>query len=612
MERNGVAMSQLKNWIDDEVEEAGQEEEEEEDLEMDEEGDYGGSYGYQKENMDIENQTTSYTYGNAQTSELIQGLDDALGGEDEEDDIEDVDHRMMPTQPGNYERSSGKQQSSQSQQTVHEGSSPQVSSHRRDNQQPQHFESKKPKRFHFETSIPHQDDEEIAPQKSQAIPSREILQAFKLQGLTLRKQALENIVNVLHRERKPKQALEMILAGVQHQIEQESGSDTVVTSNCISEVVAQLSKNKDDFKAESLQVFSAFKVPKFEYHSVQKKFSRDHTKCSLHGNASGKVSMNRERFELIKQRLLRQPAFAAPLIKTNKSQGYIQLTPIDNLRNKTGQTCFILAMLTSPETGKYALEDMDKRVSCVFIDDSELGLAEGIFTDGSIVLVEGEYDIDGSDGGAVVEETGGIPGVFRIHTMGHPPPEMRSDTLKAMGIVDPYCIIQTPGDYKRAIDLQTRAEDAYWVIISDLHLDNPEVLGKLKHMLDVYSELRVIPSVFVLMGNFSSMPFGAHFDDATTFVRRMNEFADLIGDYQEIASTSHFILVPGPNDPGCGRVLPRRSLPHTFCKRLKHKVKNVTLATNPARYYAISYLVNCDRETNSRSGAESGFLPKMS
>lgn len=287
---------------------------------------------------------------------------------------------------------------------------------------------------------------------------------------------------------------------------------------------------------------------------------RDHSKRALHSSAAGKVSMNRERFELIKQRLLRQPAFSAPLIKSNKSQGYIQLTPIDNLRNTNKETCYVLAMLTNPETGKYALEDLNKRVSCTFADENDLGLAEGIYTDGSIVLVEGEYDMDNTDSSAVVEETGGLSGVFTIHTMGHPPPELRADSLKAMGTVDPYGIIQTPGDYQRAIDLQTRAEDAYWVIISDLHLDNPEVLGKIKHMLDVYSELRVVPSVFILMGNFCSMPFGAHFDDATTFVRRMNDFADLVGDYTEIATNSHFILIPGPNDPGCGRILPRRSV----------------------------------------------------
>lgn len=98
------------------------------------------------------------------------------------------------------------------------------------------------------------------------------------------------------------------------------------------------------------------------------------------------------------------------------------------------------------------------------------------------------------------------------------------------------------------------------------------------------------PALIVLMGNFMSRPFGqsecssgvcvgslvalpsCHLrtpfsplpakDDRATFTRLMQDLADLIASYPGLAAGSHFVLVPGPNDPGASSALPQTRVRH--------------------------------------------------
>lgn len=47
-----------------------------------------------------------------------------------------------------------------------------------------------------------------------------------------------------------------------------------------------------------------------------------------------------------------------------------------------------------------------------------------------------------------------------------------------------------------------------FIILSDLHLDNPKILAALRSVFSVYEEMDgVRPSLFILCGNFRSRPF---------------------------------------------------------------------------------------------------------
>ncbi len=62
-----------------------------------------------------------------------------------------------------------------------------------------------------------------------------------------------------------------------------------------------------------------------------------------------------------------------------------------------------------------------------------------------------------------------------------------------------------------------------------------------------------------------------------------DSLADLIASYTLITRRTHFVFVPGPSDLTVNSVLPRKPLLASFTARLRSKIPNVHLASNPCR-----------------------------
>jgi DNA polymerase epsilon subunit 2 len=72
--------------------------------------------------------------------------------------------------------------------------------------------------------------------------------------------------------------------------------------------------------------------------------------------------------------------------------------------------------------------------------------------------------------------------------------------------------------------------------------------------------------------------------DALAFRAAMDALAALLAEFPEVAAAAHFVLVPGPGDPGAAPVLPRPALPAALCGALLRRADmRVTLASNPCR-----------------------------
>jgi DNA polymerase epsilon subunit 2 len=125
-------------------------------------------------------------------------------------------------------------------------------------------------------------------------------------------------------------------------------------------------------------------------------------------------------------------------------------------------------------------------------------------------------------------------------------------------------------------------EDGMFVVLSDVHLDNPSVLDKLEIMFDGYSDFSPLP-VFVFMGNFTSKPLSASSNGANDIIGYFEDLTSLICKFPKISSEGRFVFVPGPNDPGMTGVLPRGPIPNYFTGSVRSKVKHAFFATNPCR-----------------------------
>jgi DNA polymerase epsilon subunit 2 len=85
-----------------------------------------------------------------------------------------------------------------------------------------------------------------------------------------------------------------------------------------------------------------------------------------------------------------------------------QLTSIKNLLGRPNQRFLLFGMLSRNNLNELCLEDGDGRV---VLDMTDATPGEGLFTEGCLVLIEGEY---------TDEET------MRVIEMGHPPSEKRA------------------------------------------------------------------------------------------------------------------------------------------------------------------------------------------
>lgn len=118
------------------------------------------------------------------------------------------------------------------------------------------------------------------------------------------------------------------------------------------------------------------------------------------------------------QIILRNENFTPPAIGGHDRANYLKLTSIRNLLGRAGQLFLLFGMLARNEEGKLCLEDGESRV---VLDMEDAVPGEGLFTEGCMVLIEGEY---------TVEET------VRVLAMGHPPSERRNIARSLHGHVD--------------------------------------------------------------------------------------------------------------------------------------------------------------------------------
>lgn len=282
-----------------------------------------------------------------------------------------------------------------------------------------------------------------------------------------------------------------------------------------------------------------------------------------------------QRYALVHQRILRNELFRpTELGHAQRKATALQhkLTPIESLLGKTAQntsnTLLLLGILVQVEEGHYYLEDPSGQVLLSFQDAAPV---DGFFvTEHCILLTEGTFQ----------------DGIFYVQRMGHPLLETRETSLQAIQqqVFHPSFALHSNKTTSAVVN-----NDASVVTLSDVHLDQPRVLQHLEGLLATYENYspRRLP-LFLFMGNFLSMP--ADFSGRSSssggsgghmsMRQAMEELANLVAKFPNLARHAHFCLIPGPND-GVGHVLPFPPLP--VQPAVQNKVAHVHWGSNPCR-----------------------------
>eukprot|EP00557_Chaetoceros_sp_GSL56_P007669 CAMPEP_0176503636 /NCGR_PEP_ID=MMETSP0200_2-20121128/15474_1 /TAXON_ID=947934 /ORGANISM="Chaetoceros sp., Strain GSL56" /LENGTH=592 /DNA_ID=CAMNT_0017902951 /DNA_START=200 /DNA_END=1978 /DNA_ORIENTATION=- len=441
---------------------------------------------------------------------------------------------------------------------------------------------------------------------------KQVLMAFKKRGLSISPAALNAVLNLLsyssssnddqHENTKDDTSmLNSLLDEIKIRLMESSNPSLVVSRELLEQVVAGMTRDANDVMEEAMQLLDLNNgVPKLHYDIMKKRFSlvapgsgrqggeTPAGSGGLFGEAEDKVDMFLQRYALIYQRLMRQENFRPKLTSGvsyhpdisaddnddddydgyNRSQDeHVKITPLEGLLGSKG-TKILLGMIVQVEEGQYYLEDPTAQIP---MDLSRIEFrSSGFITENSICLVEGETQ----------------DGILVVAKIGQPIYETRHDAIQAIGLQnsDLFGAIPTLSEYSKLQEEEIKhGQDAMFVLLSDVYLDDPVVMTRLEKLFDGFQDYDPLP-VFVFMGDFASRyPSAAESNANEIITGYFDDLANVICKTPKIATKGKFILVPGQNDPGIGGIMPRSQIPDYFTSGLRSKVKNVHLVSNPCR-----------------------------
>lgn len=389
--------------------------------------------------------------------------------------------------------------------------------------------------------------------------ARALNRAFRRRGLTLRGGAARAAAAFVARRgggEEANEVLQRLVAAVKERgglasamVDEEAVVGAVAALGASSSASPGPDRPSSSSSPAGVAVVNAFTMPRLRYNGVRRSLDPVGGPApALHGSAADKGAMFRERYELAFQRAERH--------LRHESGGAVRITRIKSLLGSPGVKT-VFGMLTQITEGRWYLEDLNAHVP---VDLSAAAAGGGLFTDGCMVLAQGELDAD--------------DGVFVASELHHPPPEPRHDTLKQF----PKAAAAVAPPPAPAADA---AEDAAMVVVlSDVHLDEPRVLGRLRALFAGLAHSR--PLAFVLCGNFASRPL-----PPAEYTALFRPLAELVLAYPEISSGAcQIVLVPGPTDPAAaGAAVPRHPLLPILVEPFTRRVRSARLASNPCRLH---------------------------
>lgn len=189
-----------------------------------------------------------------------------------------------------------------------------------------------------------------------------------------------------------------------------------------------------------------------------------------------------ERYKKIRQKLAQDEDF----------QKMIKISQIDTLLGSSGKKS-LLGMISKRGEDKIFIEDLSGSIR---MDLKKAKIGSGLFCEGSVVIVQGESDINK---------------VFQVDTMILPP------------------IIKKKSSESKSND----GEDEKILILSDVNITDGKVLEHLELLFNGYEENP--PNMIVLIGNFIDTPFNN--EHRQKYIQSFQSLGNLIKKFKSFKET---------------------------------------------------------------------------
>ncbi|KAK8951821.1 hypothetical protein KSP39_PZI003633 [Platanthera zijinensis] len=447
---------------------------------------------------------------------------------------------------------------------------------------------------------------------------RRVQKKFKLRGFTLKVEALQEALSFLsHFPDAEDEALDLLL----DEIDKESLKSSIIDGDAIRRVVSLLLEAEAAVDPTSpvvsnrsaLRVIDAFVVPRFCYDPIKKVFYEYTGRLSIHGEAGDKAALYRDRYQLLLQRLTRDKYFSRPIFDSEMADSEsCEITPIQSLIGCTGRR-WLVGFISQLEEGHFYLEDLSAAIPIDLTNaislrlkktdflDIQYKITSGFFVENTVIVAEGELLSSGTfkilkKSRLVLAMDDSISSIavfdvqfehhwFKfVNTCGFPPLEDRDDSLSLLMGLDFFGggVFSTEENLRLSA-LEKKAVNDMFVVLSDVWLDSEETMEKLAAVLDGYESVEVVPSLFVLMGNFASRPCNLSFHSFSTLRMQFEKLGELIKAHPRINEQSRFLFIPGPDDAGPAKVLPTCALPNYLIEELQKHIPTAIFSSNPCR-----------------------------
>lgn len=395
---------------------------------------------------------------------------------------------------------------------------------------------------------------------------KKILSNFKLRGLQLSNDATLALMQYLEPYKESEHFLN-IIDQIIDAVQKQDLKTPQVSRNVLEAAVEECNTETDSDADKALILIDAFSIPSFTYNPDQRKFIPMSTESlSLFPGAGFKAKLFRERYNLLHQRTLRHELFSPPVLGQTgrESTPKFKLNTVERLLSSCGldDKLIVLGMLSQLKEGKFHLEDT---TGAVELDLSQCVFQTGMFVESSIVLAEGLYN----------------DGIFHVGGIGFPPIESAKESRDYFGSVNFFggpSVVCASNSIKYQAMMEQHMDSSF-VILSDIFLDDKKVLTRLGQLFDGFVDCP--PVAFILMGDFTSKPYGS--EKNKIFKESFKELSDLMLGYPALMEKSQFYFVPGPMDPGPGKVSPRPPIPSTLVSDVINRVPNAHFTSNPCR-----------------------------
>uniref|UniRef100_A0A0E0AWE4 DNA polymerase II subunit 2 n=1 Tax=Oryza glumipatula TaxID=40148 RepID=A0A0E0AWE4_9ORYZ len=225
--------------------------------------------------------------------------------------------------------------------------------------------------------------------------------------------------------------------------------------------------------------------------------------------------------------------------------------------------------IKQPYTGIDNFYTVSNWVQWSEMDYGEHKITSGFFVENTVILAEGELLSNG---------------IFQVNTCGFPPLEDREASLSMLMGLDFFGGgVIAAEETVRLSTLEKKAMNDMFVILSDVWLDSSETMEKLGVVLDGYDSVEAVPSLFVLMDNFCSRPCNLAFNSFEELRLQFGKLGEMIAARSRLKEHSRFLFIPGPEDAGPSKALPRCTLPKYLTEELQKHIPNAIFVSNPCR-----------------------------